>query len=162
ERAYLGGTCVNTGCTPTKTMVACAQVAHYARNAGHWGVRTGAVSVDMPRIIERKEQVVQQFRAGRQRQGDQRKNLRLNHGQGWSLGPDRLQVGDEVLESKRFFIDTGTRPEIPRIEGIDGVDALDNASLMELRELPEHLLIIGGSYIGLEFGQMFRRFGSRV
>jgi pyruvate/2-oxoglutarate dehydrogenase complex dihydrolipoamide dehydrogenase (E3) component len=162
ERAHLGGTCINTGCTPTKTMVACAQVAHYARNAGRWGVRTGPVSVDLPWIIDRKAQVVGQFRGGQQRQVDQRENLRLYRGHGRFVAPDRLQVGDEMLESPRFFINTGTRPEIPRIEGIDGVDALDNARLMELRELPAHLIVIGGGYIGLEFGQIFRRFGSRV
>jgi len=162
ERAHLGGTCINTGCTPTKTMVACAQVAHYARNAARWGVRTGAVSVDLPWIIDRKAQVVHQFRGGQQRQVDRRENLHLYRGHGRFVAPDCLQVGDEMLESPRFFINTGTRPEVPRIEGIDGVDALDNARLMELRELPAHLIVIGGGYIGLEFGQMFRRFGSRV
>jgi pyruvate/2-oxoglutarate dehydrogenase complex dihydrolipoamide dehydrogenase (E3) component len=162
ERAQLGGTCVNTGCTPTKTMVASAQVAYYARQAERWGVQTGAVSVDLPRILARKEAIVQRFRSGHQRQIDQRENLDLYRGHGRFLGPDRLQVGDALLESPRFFINTGTRPGIPRIEGIDKVGALDNASLMELREVPEHLLVVGGGYVGLEFGQMFRRFGSRV
>ncbi len=162
ERANLGGTCINTGCTPTKTMVASAQVAHYARNAARWGVRAANVSVDLPAILARKNKVVESFRAGQQRQVDQRPNLHLYRGQARFLSPKQIQVGNDLLESDRIFINTGTRPEIPRIPGLDGVPYLTNASLMELRELPEHLIALGGGYIGLEFGQMFRRFGSRV
>lgn len=162
EKEHLGGTCINTGCTPTKTMVACAQVAHYARQAARWGVRAGEVSVDLSRIVALKDRIVQQFRSGQQRQVDRRPNLHLYRGQARFLGPRRLQVGDDVLEGERIFINTGTRPNIPRIEGLEGVNYLTNASLMELTELPEHLLVLGGGYIGLEFGQMFRRFGSRV
>src|SRR5947209_8550948 len=162
EQDHLGGTCINTGCTPTKTMVACAQVAHYARNAARWGVRTGAVSVDLPFIVARKNQVVEQFRAGQQRHVDRRPNLHLHHGHARFIAVHRLRVGDEELQSERIFINTGTRPDTPRIEGLDQAGYLTNASLMELRELPEHLLVLGGGYIGVEFGQMFRRFGSRV
>jgi pyruvate/2-oxoglutarate dehydrogenase complex dihydrolipoamide dehydrogenase (E3) component len=162
EQAHLGGTCINTGCTPTKTMVASAQVAHYARNAARWGVQAGEVRVDLSQIVDRKEQIVQQFRAGRQGNVDRRPNLRLHRGHARFIGPHRLRVGEDELESERIFINTGTSPTFPRIEGLDTVHALTNASLMELRELPEHLLILGGGYIGVEFGQMFRRFGSRV
>jgi pyruvate/2-oxoglutarate dehydrogenase complex dihydrolipoamide dehydrogenase (E3) component len=162
EREHLGGTCINTGCTPTKTMVASAQVAHYARNAARWGVRTGEVSVDLAKVVERKEKMVQQFRGGQQRHVERRPNLRLRCGSARFIGPRRLQVGGDELESERIFINVGTRPDIPRIEGLDGVPYLTNASLMEQTELPEHLVVLGGGYIGLEFGQMFRRFGSEV
>ncbi len=162
EQEHLGGTCINTGCTPTKTMVACAQVAHYARNAIRWGVQTGEVRVDLPFIVARKNRVVEQFRAGQQRHIDRRPNLHLHRGHARFIGPHRLRVGEEELESERIFINTGTRPDSPRIEGLEQVGYLTNASLMELQELPEHLLVLGGGYIGMEFGQMFRRFGSRV
>jgi len=162
ERAHLGGTCINTGCTPTKTMVASAQVAHYARNATRWGVHASDVRVDLPAIVERKNKVVASFRARQERRVAERKTLRLYRGHARFLSAHQLQVGDEVIEGERVFIDTGTRPEIPRLPGLDSVPYLTNATLMELRGLPEHLLILGGGYIGLEFGQMFRRFGSEV
>lgn len=162
EKEHLGGTCINTGCTPTKTMVASAQVAHYARNAARWGVRASEVSVDLPAIVARKERVVQSFRSGQQRKVDSRMNLHLYRGHARFVAPRRIAVGEEELEGERIFINTGTRPEIPRIEGLDETAYLTNASIMELRELPEHLLVLGGGYVGLEFGQMFRRFGSRV
>jgi pyruvate/2-oxoglutarate dehydrogenase complex dihydrolipoamide dehydrogenase (E3) component len=162
EQANLGGTCINTGCTPTKTMVASAQVAHYARNAARWGVRAKDVSVDLPAIVARKNTIVESFRSGQQRQVDRRPNLKLCRGHARFLSPRQLQVGDEMLESERIFINVGTRPSIPQIPGLDTVNYLTNATLMELQELPEHLLVLGGGYIGLEFGQMFRRFGSRV
>jgi pyruvate/2-oxoglutarate dehydrogenase complex dihydrolipoamide dehydrogenase (E3) component len=162
EQAHLGGTCINLGCTPTKTMVASAQVAHYARQAVRWGVRTGEVTVDLPRIVARKDAVVQQFRGGKESQAAGRTNLYLYRGHARFVGPDRVAVGEQVLEGARIFINTGTRPEIPRIDGLDTVPYLTNESLLELKTLPEHLLVLGGGYIGLEFGQMFRRFGSRV
>jgi pyruvate/2-oxoglutarate dehydrogenase complex dihydrolipoamide dehydrogenase (E3) component len=162
EKEHLGGTCINTGCTPTKTMIMCAQVAHYARNSARWGVRAAEVSVDLPRIVALKDQIVQRFRSGKERQVESRKNLRLFRGHARFIGPHRVQVGTDLLESERIFINTGTRPEIPSVQGLDAVGYLTNATVMELRELPEHLLVLGGGYIGLEFGQMFRRFGSRV
>jgi len=162
EKEHLGGTCINTGCTPTKTMVASAQVAHYARNASRWGVQANSVSVDLPAIVTRKNQIVQSFRSGQQRKVDQRPNLHLFRGQAQFTDSHRLVVGDQVLESERIFINTGTRPAIPRIEGLDAAGYLTNASVMELNEVPEHLVVLGGGYIGLEFAQIFRRFGSRV
>jgi len=162
EKAKLGGTCINTGCTPTKTMVHSALVAHYARDAARWGVRSSAVSVDLAAVVARKNKVVESFRSGLQRKVDERKNLRLYRDHARFTGPRRISAGGEVLESERVFIDTGTRSSIPPIDGLDSVRYLTNASLMELTTLPEHLMVLGGGYIGLEFGQMFRRYGSRV
>jgi len=162
EKAYLGGTCVNTGCTPTKTMIATAQVAHYARNASRWGVKTDDVHVDLPSVVARKNAVVQSFRAGHERKVEQRPNLHLYRGHARFLAPRELQVGDDVIEGERIFIDVGTRPDPPRLEGLESAGYLTNESIMELQQIPEHLIVLGGGYIGLEFGQMFRRFGSRV
>ncbi|HSB80749.1 MAG TPA: mercuric reductase [Candidatus Methylomirabilis sp.] len=162
EKAHLGGTCINTGCTPTKTMIASAQVAHYARNALRWGVRTGEVQVDLPRIVARKDEIVQRFRGGKQSAVESRERLHLHRGAARFLDRHRITVQDQVLEGDRIFINTGTRPEIPSIQGLESVTHLTNATLMELTHVPEHLVVIGGGYIGLEFGQMFRRFGSRV
>jgi pyruvate/2-oxoglutarate dehydrogenase complex dihydrolipoamide dehydrogenase (E3) component len=162
ERAELGGSCINTGCTPTKTMVASAQVAHYARDAARWGVRASDVSVDMPAVVARKNQTVLKGRNGVQKRVDDRPNVKLIRGQAKFIAPHQVQVGAEVLESEKIFIDTGTRPAIPQIPGIDAVPFLTNATVMELQTVPEHLLVLGGGYIGLEFAQIFRRFGSRV
>ena len=162
EKKYLGGTCINTGCTPTKTMVHRAQVAHYARNAARWGVNASNVSVDLPKIIAQKDEVVLSFRSGRQKQVDKRANLRLHRGHACLVGAHQLIVGEDLLESGKIFIDTGCRPSAPEIPGLDTVSYLTNESAMQLTTLPEHLLILGGGYIGLEFGQMFRRYGSRV
>ena len=162
EKEHLGGTCINTGCTPTKTMIASAQVAHYARHAARWGVRTGDVSVDLAKVVARKDQVVNQFRGGLERKVQQRQNLHLHRGHARFLDPHRLRVGDHVLEGERIFINTGARPAVPPLDGLDGVPYLTNATIMELTKAPEHLVVLGGGYIGLEFGQMFRRFGSLV
>jgi pyruvate/2-oxoglutarate dehydrogenase complex dihydrolipoamide dehydrogenase (E3) component len=162
ERAELGGSCINTGCTPTKTMVASAQVAHYARDAARWGVRASDVAVDMPAAVARKNRVVENGRKGVQKRIDARPNVKLVHGHAKFIAPHRVQVGAEVLESEKIFIDTGTRPAIPQIPGLDSVPFLTNLTIMDLQAVPEHLIVLGGGYIGLEFGQMFRRFGSRV
>ena len=162
EQKNLGGTCINVGCTPTKTMVHRAQVAHYARNAARWGVNASNVSVDLPKIVAQKDEVVLRFRASQQRQVDKRPSLRLHRGHARFTGPRQLKVGDDLLESEKIFINVGGRPNIPAIPGLHAVSYLTNESVMRLTVLPEHLLILGGGYIGLEFGQMFRRFGSRV
>jgi len=162
EKADLGGTCINTGCTPTKAMVASAQVAHYARNAARWGVRASGVAVDLAKVVERKQRIVESFRSGQQSRVEARPNLTLHRGHARFVAPRRVRVGNQVLEGERIFINTGTRTDLPRLEGLDGVPYLTNASLMELREVPERLIVLGGGYIGLEFGQMFRRFGSEV
>jgi len=162
EKGNLGGTCINTGCTPTKTMVHRAQVAHYARNAARWGVRAENVAVDLREIVAQKDQVVTSFRGGSQKRIDKYSNLRLHRGRAQFVGPHQVQVGDALLESEKIFINTGGRAIIPDISGLDPARVLTNETVMELTELPEHLIILGGGYIGLEFGQMFRRFGSRV
>jgi pyruvate/2-oxoglutarate dehydrogenase complex dihydrolipoamide dehydrogenase (E3) component len=162
EKKYLGGTCINVGCTPTKTMVHRATVAHYARNAARWGTNTAGVSVDLAKIVAQKDEVVLSFRSGRQKQVDKRPNLRLFRDHACFLAPHQLQVGGELLESEKIFINVGGRPSIPPIPGLDRVPYLTNESLMQLTTVPDHLLVLGGGYIGLEFGQMFRRFGSRV
>jgi pyruvate/2-oxoglutarate dehydrogenase complex dihydrolipoamide dehydrogenase (E3) component len=162
EQGQLGGTCVNSGCTPTKTMMASAQVAHYARSAARWGVQAADVRADLARIVARKDQIVGQWRSGLEKKLQDRKNLHWYRGHARFVAPHRVRVGEEELESDRIFIDAGARTIIPHVEGLDRVNYLTNASILELTELPEHLLILGGGYIGLEFGQMFRRFGSQV
>jgi pyruvate/2-oxoglutarate dehydrogenase complex dihydrolipoamide dehydrogenase (E3) component len=162
EKEHLGGTCINTGCTPTKTMVASAQVAHYARHAANWGVHAEGVRVELPAVVARKDRIVDQWRSGIQRKVADRKNLHLLRGAARFVGPHRIRVNQDEIEGERIFINTGTRPAIPSLRGLDRVDYLTNASLLDLRELPKHLLVVGGGYIGLEFGQMFRRFGSDV
>jgi pyruvate/2-oxoglutarate dehydrogenase complex dihydrolipoamide dehydrogenase (E3) component len=162
ERAHVGGTCINTGCTPTKTMVHRAQIAHYARNASRWGVRTGNVKADLATIVAQKDKVVASFRGGVQKKIGLHSNVHLYQGDARFTNARQVQVGDNLLESDKIFIDTGGRPNIPDIPGLDPAGVLTNESLMELKELPEHLIVLGGGYIGLEFGQMFRRFGSRV
>jgi len=162
EKAHLGGTCINTGCTPTKTMVASAQVAHYVRNASRWGVKADNVRVDLPAVVARKTAIVESFRLGHEKRVREHKTLRLYRNHARFLAPHAVQVGDDTIESGKIFVDTGTRPKPPLLAGLDAVGYLTNETLMDLNEVPEHLLVVGGGYIGLEFGQMFRRFGSRV
>ena len=162
ERKHLGGTCINTGCTPTKAMVASAQVAHYARNAARWGIRASSITADMKAIVARKNEVVQSFRSGQERRVAERKTLQLFHGQAQFRAAHELEVAGQVLESEQIFIDTGCRPSLPSMAGLDKAPYLTNETILELQELPECLLVLGGGYIGLEFGQIFHRFGSRV
>ena len=167
EREFVGGSCINYGCTPTKTMVASARVAYLARRAADYGVRTGDVSVDMARVRERKRAIVESFRSGSEKRLEGKDNLDLIFGEARFTGPRSVEVelrdGAALsMEADLVFINTGTRPARLPIEGIDSVPALDNASIMELDRVPEHLIVLGGGYVGLEFGQMFRRFGARV
>ncbi len=162
EKENLGGTCINTGCTPTKMLVHRAQVAHYARNGAKWGVSTRDVRVNFAEIIAAKERLVQSFRAGQEGHVAKRPTLTLYRGQARFTGPKQIQVNGEILEGDHIFINAGTRPAVPGIEGLEQAGYLTNASVMQLQELPEHLIVLGGGYIGLEFGQMFRRFGARV
>jgi pyruvate/2-oxoglutarate dehydrogenase complex dihydrolipoamide dehydrogenase (E3) component len=162
EERHLGGTCINTGCTPTKTMVHRALVAHYARNAQRWGVITGHVSVDLPAIIAQKDKVVRDFLEGHEKQVAKRPTLRLYRSHARFIGPHAISVEGATLESDKIFIDTGARPRIPNIPGLSRSGYLTNETIMQLGELPTHLIVLGGGYIGLEFGQMFARFGSQV
>ncbi len=167
ESQHVGGTCVNVGCTPTKTMVASARIAYLARRAADYGIRCGTVSVDMAQILRRKQKIVEDFRSGDQRRLENAKNLELIFGEGRFTAPKIVEIklkagGTRTLTADTIFINTGARPARPRINGLVGVNALDSTSIMELPELPQHLLVLGGGYVGLEFGQMFRRFGSAV
>src|SRR5215469_10636089 len=162
EESHLGGTCINTGCTPTKTMVHRAQIAYYARNAARWGVRAENIAADLPAIVEQKNKVVLSFRGHKEKKVTEVPNLRFYPGRAQFTGPHSVQVGGEALESDKIFINTGGRPSFPKIPGLDPAAALTNESIMELTEIPKHLVILGGGYIGVEFGQMFRRFGSEV
>ena len=163
ERKELGGTCINVGCTPTKTMVASARAAHVARTAARLGVHAGEVRVDFPAVIDRKDSIVRQWRKGLddrlKRAGDR---LVLVRGQARFVGPRRVDVGGEVHSAQTVIVNTGARAIEPPIDGLSGVPWLHNGTLMELRQLPAHLAILGGGYIGCEFAQMFRRFGARV
>ncbi len=167
ERDDVGGSCINFGCTPTKTMVASARVAHLARRAGDYGVRVGQVSVDLARVRERKRSIVASFRGGVEQSIDRTDGLELLRGHGRLTGERSVEValddgGVRRLEAPRIFLNTGTRARVPPVEGLVGVPWLDSARIMELAEVPRRLLVLGGGYIGLEFGQMFRRFGSEV
>jgi dihydrolipoamide dehydrogenase len=167
ERAYIGGTCINYGCTPTKTMFNSARVAYLARRAADYGVHNGDVRVDMRKVRERKQRVVEEFRESGLKGIKKTTNLELLTGNAKFVGPHEIEVqlndgATRTLTAKRIFINTGGRPARPQLEGIDEVPTLDSTSIMELDKLPEHLLVLGGGYIGLEFGQMFRRFGSEV
>ena len=167
ERTHVGGTCVNEGCTPTKTMIASARVAHLARRAEDYGVEVGDVSVDLETVRERKRDIVESFRAGSRNSIEAKERLDLIEGDGRFVDAHTVEValsdgGTRTLTADRIAINTGTRPVIPPIDGLDGVDPLTSTSIMELGTVPDHLLVLGGGYIGLEFGQMFRRFGADV
>lgn len=163
ERKLIGGTCVNTGCTPTKTLVASAQVAHLARRAAEYGVVLGSeVSVDMRRVRARMEAVVARSHDGLKSSLEQTRNLRVVEGHARFVSPDTVAVGDEVLQAGRIFVNVGARAVVPDIPGLDQVPFLTNVSMMRLDTLPSHLVIIGGSVVALEFAQIYRRFGAEV
>ncbi|MDX6445868.1 MAG: hypothetical protein QOH71_2942 [Blastocatellia bacterium] len=167
ERAYIGGTCINYGCTPTKTMFNSARVSYLARRASDYGVHHGEVTVSMREVRARKQRVVEQFRESGLKGIEKTKNLDLLFGNARFIAPHEIEVqlsdtSKRTLTAEKIFINTGGRPAKAQFEGIDDVPTLDSTSIMELDELPEHLLVLGGGYIGLEFGQMFRRFGSEV
>ncbi len=163
ERGKFGGTCVNTGCTPTKTMVASAYAAHIARRAAEFGVVLGgAVKVDMKRVKARKDEVAGLSNRAVERSLRTLENCTVYDGHARFLSPREVAVGAAVLTAERIFINVGGRAAIPPIPGLETVPYLTNSSMMSVDFLPRHLVILGGSYIGLEFGQMFRRFGSEV
>ncbi len=167
EREHVGGTCINEGCTPTKTMVASARVAYLDRRSADYGVQNGPVNVDMVEVRQRKRNIVETFRGGSEQRLEDAENLDLIRGEARFTGPKELEVrldGGETaqLTAENIFINVGARPGGVPVEGLDAVPTLDSTTVMELDEVPEHLLVLGGGYVGLEFAQMFRRFGSEV
>jgi len=168
EKRWIGGTCVNDGCTPTKTMIASAKAAYMAGNSKPLGIKIKGFSVDMPTIKKRKDEIVHQFRDGSLEGLEATKNLDVIFGDAAFTGDKTISVklnGDgktKELKAEQFFLNTGATTFIPEIDGLTDIDYLTSTSILELDHIPEHLLIIGGNYIGLEFGQMFRRFGSKV
>ncbi len=167
ERKHLGGTCVNEGCTPTKTMVASARVAYLARRGADYGVAAGSVRVGMTKVRERKRDIVESFGGVAPDRAEALPNREIIFGEARFVGARTLEVrlergGVRRLSAERVFVNAGARPSTPRLEGGETEPLLDSTSIMELDAVPSHLIVLGGGYIGLEFGQMFRRFGSEV
>ncbi len=167
ERQHVGGTCINEGCTPTKTMVASARVAYLARRSADYGVHTGDVSIDMKRVRQRKRDIVTSFRGGSERRIAKTPNLEMIVGDASFTGPKTLRVRlndgtERMLTADSIFINAGCRPSVPAIDGLADVPFLDSTSVMELDAVPDHLLVVGGGYVGLEFAQLFRRLGAQV
>jgi len=167
ERDVVGGTCVNRGCTPTKTMAASARVAYLARRGADFGVQAGPVTVDLTKVRQRKRDIVTDFRDGEKTKLEETDGVDLIFGEAKFMGPKTVEIAlrdgsTQAVTAEQVFINTGARPAVPKIEGLDQIECLDSTSVMELSAVPEHLIILGGSYIALEFGQMFRRFGSEV
>ena len=167
ENKFVGGTCVNTGCTPTKTMIASAKSAEQARRGEMYGIQTGEITVDMVAVRARKREIVDVWRTGNEKSLANAEQVELVRGLGRFTSPTSVEVrlnegGSRSFTAKLIFINTGLSSITPDVEGIETVHYLTNESVMELDELPAHLLILGGSYIAVEFAQMFRRFGSRV
>ncbi len=163
ERKLFGGTCVNTGCTPTKTLVASAYAANVARRAADYGVTIGGVvGVDMKAVKARKDAVVGRSRNGVERSLKTLKGCTVYKGHARFVGPKKVKIGNDVLKADKIFINVGGRALVPPIPGLDQVPYFTNSSMMDVDFLPPHLVVLGGSYIGLEFAQVYRRFGSEV
>lgn len=162
ERKLFGGTCVNTGCIPTKTLVASAHAAHLARRGADFGVSTGPVEVDMAKVKARKDDIMLGDRKGVEDWLDGMDGCTVYRGHAQFEDPHTLRVGDDALRAERIFLNVGGRAVVPDIPGLADIDYLTNVSILELDTLPTHLVILGGSYIALEFAQMYRRFGARV
>jgi pyruvate/2-oxoglutarate dehydrogenase complex dihydrolipoamide dehydrogenase (E3) component len=163
ERKLFGGTCVNVGCTPTKAMVASAYAARMAQRAAEYGVVLGGdAGVDLPKVQARRDAIVKQSRDGVEKSLRDNPGCTVFNGSARFESPDTLRVGDALLTAPKIFLNVGCRASIPGLPGVESVPFLTSSSLLALQEMPEHLVVVGGSYIGLEFGQMYRRFGSRV
>ena len=167
ERAYVGGSCINYGCTPTKTMIASARIAHLMHRARDYGIDCATGAVNLSKVLKRKNDIVKSFRSGNRKKLTSTSGITLIEGNARFVGEKLLEInllkgGKEKIKSEYIIIDTGTSSSKPPIPGLETVDALDSTSMMEIDQIPEHLLIIGGGYVGLEFGQMFHRFGSKV
>ncbi len=167
EKRWIGGTCVNDGCTPTKTMIASAKMAYMAAHSAHLGIKIKDFSVSMPKIKKRKDEIIHLFRNGSQKGLEATKNLAVLFGEAAFTGEKTISVKPKAGKKLEFaadliFLNTGAQTVIPDIEGLKDIDYLTSTTILDLDAVPEHLLVIGGNYIGLEFGQMFRRFGSKV
>jgi pyruvate/2-oxoglutarate dehydrogenase complex dihydrolipoamide dehydrogenase (E3) component len=168
ERKFAGGTCINDGCTPTKTMVASGRMAYLARRAAEYGINVGPVSVDMRQVRQRKRKMVRDFRASTERRILRVTGSDLMYGEAFFTGPNSVEVKPKdggalrQLEAELIFINTGARPALPPLPGIDRVTVYNSTTIMEMDEAPEHLIVLGGGYIGLEFAQLFRRLGAEV
>jgi pyruvate/2-oxoglutarate dehydrogenase complex dihydrolipoamide dehydrogenase (E3) component len=163
ERKLFGGTCVNNGCIPTKALVASARAAQFARRAAEYGVTIGgSITVDMKRVKERKDAIVRRSNEGVEKWLKGTEKLTVYKGHARFEDTRRVRVGNELLEADKLFINVGARANAPPLPGLDQVRYLTNSSMMDVDYLPEHLIVVGGSYVGLEFGQMYRRFGSEV
>jgi pyruvate/2-oxoglutarate dehydrogenase complex dihydrolipoamide dehydrogenase (E3) component len=162
EEGQLGGSCINYGCTPTKTMIASARIAEAVRRGPQFGVHAGEARIDMAEIVARKNEVSGSFRSGVEHQVQNSPNIALYRGRGRFTGPHTVAVNGETLTSDKIFINTGTRPRILPIPGLDQVPYLTNRNIMDLDRVPSRLIALGGNYLGLEFGQLFRRLGSEV
>jgi len=167
EKRYIGGTCINDGCTPTKAMIASAKAAYQPIKAAALGVEIGKVKVNFKKIKERKDKIVSEFRTSSQKGLEETKGLTILFGEASFTGERELVVKDsngntQQVSGEWIFINTGAKTAIPEIEGLNDVDYLTSTTILDLEEVPKHLIIIGGNYIGLEFGQMFHRFGSKV
>jgi pyruvate/2-oxoglutarate dehydrogenase complex dihydrolipoamide dehydrogenase (E3) component len=163
ERKRFGGTCVNNGCIPTKTLIASARAAHVARRAGDYGVTINSpVAIDMKKVKARKDALVRQSSEGVENWLKNTRNLTVIEGQARFAEAHQIRLGEEILEADKIFINVGGRAAVPAFRGIDQISYLDNSTMMEVDFLPEHLIVVGGSYVGLEFAQMYRRFGSEV
>jgi len=162
ERHLFGGTCVNNGCTPTKAMVASAHAAHLARRGSDFGVHAGPVSVDLRAVKARKDAIVLNGRTGVEKALRTTENCTVFTGTASFASPTTMRVGDDVLEAPKIFLNVGARPNVPKMTGVDSVPFLTSTTILDLEELPAHLIVVGAGAVGLEFAQMFRRFGSQV
>ncbi|WP_017260286.1 dihydrolipoyl dehydrogenase [Pedobacter arcticus] len=166
EKRIIGGTCINDGCSPTKTMIFSARVAHIVKNSERWGVKCKSISIDYDKVYERKQDIVTSFRNGAIKGLKKTKNLTIIMGEGSFQDQETLKVktakGNIEISGKQIFINTGASPLIPKLKGIEETDYLTSTTLLELKEIPKHLVIIGGGYIALELGQMMNRFGAKV
>lgn len=163
ERKLFGGTCINTGCIPTKTLIASAQAAHIVQHAQEYGINiNGVASADMPSVRARKDAIVSRYRNGMEKWLNSTPNCTVYKGHAKFIDSTKIKVGDDILQADKFFINVGARATVPSMPGLEKINYFTNSTIMEIDFIPEHLIIIGGSYIGLEFAQMFRRFGSQV
>jgi pyruvate/2-oxoglutarate dehydrogenase complex dihydrolipoamide dehydrogenase (E3) component len=162
ERKYFGGTCVNAGCTPTKAMVASARAAFAVSDGSRFGVHVDSVRVNLREVKERAQQIVLQSRNGQEEWMRKTAKITIFKGTASFESPRKLRVGESVLEASEIFLNVGARPVIPELRGVDSVRYLTSTTILDLEDAPSHLVVIGGGYVGLEFAQMFRRFGSRV